>query len=226
MRRIGSIVVFFFMMSVVHSQNVDFQQEWSFGANAGVTLSRLNLVPRVSQELLVQEVAGLTARYISQKHFGILVELNYSLRGWKERQDMVLQFNRYSRSLSYIELPVMTHIYFDLGKRVRLVGNLGPQIGWNTGEKVLEKELGIPPDGKPSYPVYYKDDFLVQRKFDYGITGGLGLEVRTGIGSFILDGRYYFGLSDIFNNTRADVFQSSHHQVILIKLTYLARRGK
>ncbi|MDR2804338.1 MAG: PorT family protein, partial [Dysgonamonadaceae bacterium] len=73
-------------------------------------------------------------------------------------------------------------------------------------------------------PRYYDDDYTVRRKFDYGIAGGMGLEIRTGIGNFILEGRYYYGLSDVFNNSRADVFQSSHNQVIGIKLTYLVER--
>jgi hypothetical protein len=50
------------------------------------------------------------------------------------------------------------------------------------------------------------------------------LEVRTGIGNFILEGRYYYGLSDVFNNTRADVFLNSHNQVITVKLSYLIKR--
>ena len=218
MKRIGCIVAFLFVMNIVRSQTIDFQPELTYGAHAGVTLSRIGFLPRISQTLLLQETGGLMARYISEKHFGILVELNFSLRGWKEKQDTVSQFNRYTRSLSYIELPVMTHFYSNLGKRVRIVVNAGPQISFNIGEKVLEKEILI-------YPApTYCDNYPVQRKFDYGIGGGLGLEIRTGIGNFILEGRYYFGLSDVFNNTRADYFQSSHNQIISIRLGYLMEK--
>ena len=220
MKRLGSIATFLFVMSMVCSQTVDFRPEWAFGVNAGVTLSRVGFLPRIPQRLLVQETGGFTARYISEKNCGILVELNFSLRGWNERQDTVSHFHRYSRSLSYIELPVLTHFYIDLGKRTRMVLNLGPQISYNIGEKVLEKEIV---DLELFIPLYYDSDFIVERKLDYGITGGLGLEVRTGIGSFILEGRYYYGLSDIFNNTRADYFQSSHNQVIVAKLGYLLK---
>ena len=58
-------------------------------------------------------------------------------------------------------------------------------------------------------------------KFDYGIAGGAGLEVRTGIGNFILEGRYYFGLNDFYNNTKRDYFGRSAHATIIGKLTYL-----
>ena len=217
MKRVGGIITFLFVMNIVCSQTADFRTEWAFGANAGITMSRVGFLPRIPQRLLLQEVGGLTVRYISEKNCGILMELNYSLRGWKERQDTVSHFNYYSRSLAYIELPALTHFYIDLGKRARMVFNLGPQISWNIGEKVLEKNIV-----EENLP-YYTDTYTVQRKFDYGITGGLGLEVRTGIGSFILEGRYYYGLSDVFNNTRADYFPSSHNQVIVAKLGYLVK---
>ena len=220
MKRIGGIVVFAFVMSFACSQKIDFQPEWAFGVNAGVTMSRVGFLRRIPQTLLVQETGGLTARYISEKNCGIQVELNYSLRGWKEKPDTVSHFNRYTRSLSYIELPVFTHLYLDLGKKARMVLNVGPQISYNIGEKVLEKDIVVPPEDDRNY---YDDKYTVQRKFDYGIGGGLGLEIRTGIGNFILEGRYYFGLSDVFNNTRADIFQSSHNQVIAAKLSYLVR---
>ena len=222
MKRTGGILAFLFVMSIVHSQTTDFQSEWNFGGNAGVTLSRVGFLPRIPQKLFLQESGGLAARYISQKNCGILVELNFSLRGWKEEQDTVSHFNRYSRSLSYIELPVLTHFYYDLGKQARILLNMGPQISYNVGEKVVEKEIITPPNGtEPFIPRYYDEDFRVQQKFEYGIAGGLGLEIRTEIGNFILEGRYYYGLSDIFNNTRADVLQNSHNQVIAIKLSYL-----
>jgi hypothetical protein len=214
MKKIAGILICLFAALVSYSQGTDFQPEWTFGVNAGATLSRMNFHPRIPQDLLIQETGGLTVKYISEKNFGIQLELNYSLRGWKEETDTVVHFNKYSRSLAYLELPLMTHLYFSLGKRARLVFNAGPQIGWNIGEKVLEKQINA-----SEYPAYY--DREVQRKFDYGITGGLGLEARTGVGNFILEGRYYFGLYDIFNHQRSDDFQSSSNQVIGIKLTYL-----
>jgi hypothetical protein len=215
MKRIIGGLFFVFMAFALHSQTPEFQPAWTFGLNAGATLSSVSFTPSVPQSMLLQESGGLVARYISEKNFGIQVELNYSLRGWKEQTDTVSHLNKYSRRLAYIELPLMTHFYYDLGKRARFVFNVGPQIGYNIGEKELERKI----DKDSETPLYY--DQKVQRKFDYGITGGLGLEIRTGIGNFILEGRYYYGLSDIFNNSRGDQFQSSHNQVIGVKLAYL-----
>jgi hypothetical protein len=225
MKRIGLILTALLTMSAIHAQQPEaFVPEWNFGVNAGVTLSSVGFLPRVPQTMLVQGAGGLMARYISEKNCGVQIELNYSLRGWKEQADTVAHFNRYSRSLAYIEMPIMTHFYFALGKRTRAIINLGPQIGYNIGEHVIEKEIVTPPSGEPVIPAYYDPSYRVHRKFDYGIVGGLGLEVRTGIGHFVLEGRYGYDLSDVFNNGRNDVFQSSHNQVIGIKLAYLIKR--
>ncbi|MDR1762430.1 MAG: PorT family protein [Dysgonamonadaceae bacterium] len=196
-----------------------FQPEWSFGFNAGSTLSKVsfNSQIRVPQEYLIQYSGGLTARYISENHVGIQAEINYSLRGWKEQTD-TLHLNRYTRSLAYLEIPLLTHIYVNLGKRARFIFNLGPQISYLISDDVITQEINEP-DG--AIPEYYSAK--IQRRFDYGLKGGAGLEFRTGSGSIILDGKYYFGLSDIFNNTRADIFQASSNKVIGINLTYLFR---
>lgn len=61
----------------------------------------------------------------------------------------------------------------------------------------------------------------VENGFDYGLIGGGGIEIRTGVGHFLLEGRYYFGLSDFFNTTKKDYFSRSAHTYICGKITYL-----
>lgn len=229
MKRSIIVLFLFFFTLLSYSQKEEFKSEFSYGVNGGVTLSKMRFVFAVPTTLLLQGQGGITVRYLSENNFGLQAELNYSLRGWKEATDSV-RLNKYTKSLAYIELPFMTHIYINMGKRFRTIFNLGPQIGFNIGEKVIDKEIyvnlpdfhsndsGIEPEETPSYY-----DQSIQKKFDYGIVGGAGFELRTGIGSFILEGRYYFGLSDIFNNNRSDYFQASSNQVISIKLSYLFR---
>ncbi|MDR1371466.1 MAG: PorT family protein [Dysgonamonadaceae bacterium] len=214
-----------------------FQPEWAFGVNGGVTLSKVGFNPTVAQTTLLQYAGGITARYISERNVGLQLELNYSLRGWKEKTDSVniyrttpvspvptpddpIRYTNYSRSLAYLELPILTHIYFNMGKRMRIIFLMGPQISYYLNEKVLESERVI--DRSSINSTYY--DQKVQRIFDYGILGGMGFELRTGIGSFVLDGRYYFGLSDVFSSHKADPFQASSNQIINIKLSYLFKK--
>ena len=54
----------------------------------------------------------------------------------------------------------------------------------------------------------------VENKFDYGITAGAGLEVSTGIGHFLLEGRYYMGLSDFYRTRKEISSKRSAHSFI------------
>ncbi|MDR0799099.1 MAG: PorT family protein [Dysgonamonadaceae bacterium] len=202
------------------AQSGIFSQEWTVGVNGGLTLSKISFNPKIPQNQLIQSVGGVTVRYISEKNFGLQAELNYALRGWDEKNDTIY-LNRYRRQLAYLELPLMTHLYFDLSKQLRLVFNLGPQIGYNLSEKnLIEPEIFE----SQHYQTYYEKP-RIENRFDYGIVFGGGLELRTGIGSFILDGRYYFGLSDIYKVENKADMQRSSNQVLEFKVTYLAPWG-
>ena len=62
----------------------------------------------------------------------------------------------------------------------------------------------------------------VEKRFDYGIAAGLGAEwsIRR-IGHIILEARYYYGLGNIYGNSKKDFFGKSNNSNIIIKLTYL-----
>ena len=62
----------------------------------------------------------------------------------------------------------------------------------------------------------------VQNKFDYGIVVGAGVELSLPkVGHFLLEGRYYYGLGDIYKNSKSDYFGRSNFGQIVIKATYL-----
>ena len=67
----------------------------------------------------------------------------------------------------------------------------------------------------------YQYGKAVENKLDYGITGGLGVELLTSIGHFLVEGRYYYGLSDIYGNSKKDDFSRSGLSTIYGKITYL-----
>ena len=99
----------------------------------------------------------------------------------------------------------------------------GPQVGFYLSEKghrgglFDESTLSLRPG-----QVIQQYDMPVKNKFEYGITAGLGIEVNTRkAGHFLLEGRYYYGLSDIFGNGKSDVFGRSANGTIIIKASYL-----
>ena len=57
---------------------------------------------------------GVKARYTEEKFFGLIAELNIEQRGWREVFEET-DFN-YTRKLTYITLPILTHIYFGSDK--------------------------------------------------------------------------------------------------------------
>ncbi len=69
--------------------------------------------------------------------------------------------------------------------------------------------------------MYAQYDLKIDHKFDYGIAAGIGLELNTAkIGHFTVEGRYYYGLSDIFGNSKKDVFSRSANGTIYVKMGY------
>lgn len=96
----------------------------------------------------------------------------------------------------------------------------GPQFGFLIGDKANYGGDTWDTSKRPQGVVYqYTHD--PDRWFDYGIAAGLGMEISSSIGHFILEGRYYYGLGDAYDNSKKGYFSRSANQTIQIKLTYL-----
>ncbi len=218
------VLMLWTFLSAEAQQNVKFKPEFSFGLGAGSVFSQVDFVSAVPQTNIQGLSAGISAKFVSENHLGVLAELNYTQRGWQEDFTDINTEYAYSRTLNYLELPLLTHIYF--GNKVRFIINLGPQISYMLGDKAnMNDALANHIEGvlaeDPEFPigVQYKP---IDNNFDYGLIGGLGLEFRTPVGSFDLQGRYYFGLGDSFDNTRSSSsnFSRSAHRYFAGKLTY------
>ena len=152
---------------------------------------------------------------------GIQAEINYSQRGWNENIEDGSD-NTYSRTMNYLEIPLLAHLAFGkdaIDRGVQFFINAGPQIGFllsETEEMGGNWDTSARPNG-----VVQQYGKMVENKFDYGILAGLGLELSTKVGHFILEGRYYYGLSDFWNSTKKDEFARSGHSYLGVKLTYL-----
>lgn len=197
------------------------------GVSGGVTLSNTGFSPSIAQSMKMGASGGLVFRYIAERYAGLILELNYSQAGWKDdfKGGMINGVPlSYQRTLSYIEFPAMAHIYF--GKsNFRYFINLGPKIGYMISESTAcnftQADKITNPNGSGDH--YFMP---VQNRFDYGLTGGMGFELRTKAGCFLIEGRYYFGLGDIYNNATKDPFVASSNQVISANLKYLIQINK
>lgn len=197
------------------AQKPKFQQELSLGASFGTTFSRVSFAPtKVQQKMKLGYTGGFTLRWITEKNLGLQAEVNFTQQGWDEKFEDQPHY-QYSRTINYIELPVLTHIYFG-NKRFRAFINLGPKIGYAFGESTDENLNGTAPNTENT-----QHNMPLEKRFDWGLCGGPGIELRTGIGSFLLEGRYYYALGDIFNSHHEDYFSKSSVQTISAKITYI-----
>ncbi len=208
-----------------HAQVGEQRYNFALGVNGGINLSKVSFMPRVEQKNLMGINAGLTARYISEKYFGMIcgaqVEVNFSQRGWDEFYENYPDVH-YTRTMNYVEIPFLAHLAFGKDRGLQFFLNLGPQIGFLLGDSYTQSgDMEGMIDSNP-YAEVEQHDKAIDNPFDYGIAGGAGVEFRTKrAGNFLVEGRYYFGLSDFYNSTKKDYFSRSAHGTITVKVTYL-----
>ncbi len=201
-----------------------YSPDFSIGIKGGATLSQMSFMPTVRQKMTEGMTFGVMARYTEEKLFGLIAELNVTQRGWKE--DYEEHPFSYSRRLTYIQLPLLTHIYFG-SRHVKCFVNLGPEVGLMLHDRIKADFNYADVSSVTGYPANRRTeqlDMKIANRFDYGIAGGVGCEFFAHRRhSVMLEGRFYYGLGNIFNATKADVFSASRGMSIEITLGYFFR---
>lgn len=225
MKRITLLTILYTLLTFELSAQVgEYRRDLSIGINGGCVLNQVSFKPHVSQKLHTGMTMGITARYTCEKYFSMIcaiqAELNYAQLGWTEK--ITTSTDTYKRDVNYLQMPIMVNLGW--GKeRGGVKGYLvaGPHLGICIGDS--EKRTG---EWTP-YNLYLRNrteqyDKDIEKKFDYGITAGLGMDVSTKSGHrFSLEGRYGLSLSNIFNNTKQDTFSRSANNVITVKVSYM-----
>lgn len=215
---------------------------FSIGGNAGYIMSNVSFVPKVTQGYHGGYTGGLSLRYTCEKYFNticsVAAEVNYSQIGWKEKiltsDDSPVIINgtddvkmAYQRTINYVQVPIMAHLAWGRERKgANGFINLGPQFGVCLSESTDANFDIYDIDAYQRFDrasvTIAQDTMKVENKFDYGIAVGAGIELsHPKIGHFILEGRYYYGLGNIFGDTKRDYFGRSNFGNIVIKATYL-----
>lgn len=202
-----------------------FDANVSIGAKAGATMSKVNFQSSVPQTFLPGVTAGLSFRYTEERHFGIIVELNYEQNGWKETfegTDFAFQ-----RRLNYLRMPMLTQIYFGSSK-FHAFFTAGPEIGYMIGSSTKSNFAYDNIAGIKDFPAENRNveqfTLPIKYKFDYGISAGLGLElIANQKHSIVAEGRFYYGLHDVFGNHAKDAFSASSGMSVQVTLGYYYR---
>lgn len=222
-RFITSALLFFSTLATFAQRT--YEPQFSIGGKGGVTFSKVAFTPGIEQSMNMGMTAGAVFRYTEEKFFGLIGELKIEQRGWKETFDET-EFT-YSRTLTYVQLPLLTHIYFG-SDRVKGFFNLGPSVGYMIGSSATANFDYENPGSVEGLPIANRHTnqmkMPIKNRFDYGILGGAGIEIYINKrNSILLEGRYYYGLGNIFSAKKADEFSASRGNSIEITLGYMFR---
>jgi len=181
----------------------------------------------------------------------VVAEVNYSQIGWKENiltmQDQPVPLHtdptqnlRYARKMNYVQIPLLARLGWGRERSgLQFFFQVGPQFGFFLNEKTEANFDVKDPAFNPGYKngeygkdykyggirashVVAQDSMAVENKFDYGVAVGLGVEMSNRhVGHFLVEGRYYYGLGNIYGNSKRDHFSRSNFGNIVVKFTYL-----
>jgi hypothetical protein len=163
-----------------------------------------------------------------------VAEVNYTQMGWKQRildlndepviNTQTKEAEQYQRKINYIQVPIFARLGWGRERRgLQAYFQAGPQLGFMLNETTeANYDLSNPYLYKRASLVNKQETMPVENKLDYGIAAALGVELSLNrLGHFMIEGRYYFGLGNMYGNSKRDYFAKSPYQNIVVKATYL-----
>ena len=209
--------IFSFQFSICQAQPRLRNAEYSIGVHGGVSASTILFRPSVGNMTPITNACvlggngGLVFRYAEHKYCGLQVELNYLHRGWAEKNTSTGE--AYSRSLHYVEVPLMMHLNFG-SPHWRWFFNLGPQLGYCVKD---EGNSGVLVNG--SGAAEYDP---IEQPFDWGLIAGTGVYCKTKkAGTYQLEIRFDFSFGGIFRTRPIDYFDMASPMDLSINFAYM-----
>lgn len=239
MKRFGLVLsCLCFLVMGLKAQVGEYRSDFAIGGTAGYVMSQVGFMPEVPQKWHGGLIGGLSLRYTCEKYFNsicaVTAEVNYAQLGWKEElltpedQPVINSVTgvaeEYERTINYIQVPVFARLGWGRERKgVQAFFQVGPQVGFYLNEQTkMNFNFNERNAAQRTSKIVAQDTMAVQRTMDYGIAGGAGVEFsHPKLGHFILEGRYYYGLGDIYKNSKRDYFGRSNLTNIVVKLTYL-----
>ncbi len=232
------LCAFLLVCSSIYAQVGSHRNELSVGFNGGYVMSNVGFIPKVTQDMHGGIVGGLSVKYVSEKYFksicSIFGEVNFVQSGWKEnivtlKDEPVINAQtklpeEYSRTINYIQVPIFAHLAW--GKETKgfqFFFQAGPQFGYMLSEQTkINFDINHINKADRANTEATQYSMPIEHKFDYGIVAGIGLEYsHPKVGHFLLDTRYYYGLANLYGESKRDYFARSNISNIQVKITYL-----
>ncbi|MCG8307397.1 MAG: PorT family protein [Cytophagales bacterium] len=165
-------------------------------------------------------IGGVVVQFLGEKHAGVQLEINYSQRGWIERDTVDVNNLKIRNKMDYLEIPVLTHINIG-GGNFRGLFNLGPYLGYalNRSITVTDENTGN------SSTAQYNFNNDKDNRIDFGLLVGGGFEYRLRRGKLSAEARYTIGLGDI-NKDKVVQSELSQFRIIAVLLRYTYQLGE
>ena len=225
------------------------RNQFAIGFQAGYNFNKVDFIPKVNDKTYQGLTGGLTARYTCEKYFNticsIQMEFNYSQLGWEENivdnndnpvpsMSNPKENERFKHSIDYYQVPILAHLAWGKEKKgLNFFFNAGPVLGFLVNNDI-DKNFTLETvnleirgyqneqDQEKIKKQLKEKEQKPKNKFDYGIAAGLGLELHIKpIGRFQIEGRYYYGLGNLYGDSKLDCFSRSAHQTIILRGAYL-----
>lgn len=222
--RVSSLILTALLLYFSAQAQTHYTSRVSIGGKAGTETSYVFFNPSVKQTLPFGATAGVMFKYTEEKNFALIAELNFAQKGWRE--NLSPSQLKYRRTLNYLELPVLTQICF--GTKNKFFFNVGPQVSLFLTEKTSSNfnfaDKNLPEDFPNKNRVHDELTLPIEKKVDFGINAGLGGEFGiTPYHSIQIEGRFYYGIGNIFNAGHRDPFRASNSMGISLTAGYWFR---
>lgn len=182
-----SVIALFFALAF-NAKAQTGERVWSIGLEAGPNFSKHGW-DGDETDFKTGFLVGGNLTYSIRNTYGFTGKLLYAQKGAK--------VDNTKSTLNYVEVPVVGRWFFNKEGAFRPNIFAGPSFAFLTGVK------GQVGDGDKQTLDNYKD---VYKTFDFGLTGGLGLNYEIAPETrILLDFRYTYGLSDISKSNSSSV---------------------
>jgi hypothetical protein len=164
---------------------------------------------------------GFFADYLLRPNLFLCAQINYSSEGGKRNgmqpitpdpslpvppgMTVYASFNN-EAVLDYLEIPIMAKLQW--GQTIRLFVDAGPYVGFLVRAKTVTEGASLLYDNSGAALPYPAQDFGADTDIkqdinstNYGIAGGLGVEMPYGPGNIVLDAHFSYGLRNIQKDT-------------------------
>lgn len=181
---------------------------------------------------------GIAWKYYSAQQIvgGVSAELEYQQRGYQIYDGNKSDSTNYTlRRVNSITMPLIwqPHLYF-FNRKVRLFLNAGITFTYNMGIGDTETHYRWRREGSQITTVTettpYKYITARDNRWNYGLCGGVGVGFLFGRCEIFVEGRYYYGMSDIVRRWTKYTFQQeflrSELDNIYINVGFFFRIGK